>query len=293
MTTDLTGGRNMARTSIARVATALVVATTTLALVAAVPAGAARVPAVQKITVKLTGACADKKMVEANNETQCTVSVTVTPRTPTRSFTLQELEPAKGAKWTAIDKVKSAAGKATFELDAMVTEDEDEYYRDGAYKFRVTAIRTKKEKAFTGSSMTITFVPDDSGSDDSGDDDSDDTTATTNPNSTPTTPGGGHTPTTPTTPGGGSQAWFTGATVDQMGAFCMPADPTMYAGATICSGITSQKTLAQFTELISPLPNAMPSFRRNSFCMQALSAMSSLTLAQRQTKCQEANAGGM
>lgn len=286
-----------------RTSTFLAVGVLALAVAAPGSAGAERVPSVQKITVRLGGDCADRKMVEANDETKCTVSVTMTPRTPTRSFTLQELEPGKGSKWTAIDKVKSSAGKATFEFDAMVTEDEDEYYRDGAYKFRVTAIRTKKEKAFTGASMTVTFVPDESGDDDSGDDGDDTTsggghtpTTPTTPGgsgstpTTPTTPGGGH---TPTTPGGGAQAWFTGATVSHMGAFCMPGDPVVYAGPTICSGITTEKTLAQFTDLISTLPNSMPSFRRNSFCMQALSAMSSLTFAQRQTKCQEANAGGM
>ncbi|MFM9225610.1 MAG: hypothetical protein ACKOQ1_03115, partial [Actinomycetota bacterium] len=228
----------MGRKSIIQAALAV-----TLALTSSGAAVAAGVPSAQRITVKLTGACADKKMDEAGGETECTVSVVVAPKSPTRSFTLQELEPGKGAKWTSLDKAKSAGGKVEFDFDAKISEDGDEYYRDGVYKFRVTAIKTSKEKAFTSASFTVTFVPDET-PDDSDEDDSGDTTATTAPKSTattapkstattPTTISGGHTPTTPTTPtttGGGSQPWFSGPTQNAMGAVCMPSDPTVYAG---------------------------------------------------------------
>jgi len=320
----------------ARVSRVLAVATVLLVIGAPAEVGAERVATAQKVTVQLDGACADKKMVEKSGETTCTVSVKVTPSTPNRAFTLQELEPGRSGSWTNTDKEKSNGGKVTFRFSALIEEDDDEFYRDGAYKFRITSAKTKKLRSLTSASFTITFEPE---SDDSADEDEDTSTVTTKPKTTtpskpsggstattpttpggghsptapggattPTTPGGGHSPTapggttTPTTPGGGhsptqgggaSSSWFPGGvSAAQMGAYCTAGDPTVYAGPTICSGVQSQKSLTEFKNLISPLPNAMPSYRRNGFCTQAFMATGA-TFAQAQTKCTEAGAPSM
>jgi len=324
----------------ARVSRILAVATVALVLGAPAEVGAERVATAQKVTVQLNGACADKKMVEKSGETTCTVSVKVTPSSPNRTFTLQEREPGRSASWTVTDKERSNQGQVTFRFSAVIEEDGDEFYRDGAYKFRITTGKTKKLRSLTSASFTITFEPE---SDDSADEDEDTSTVTTKPKTTtpskpsggstattPTTPGGGHSPTapggghsptapggghsptapggghsptapgggtTPTTPGGmhgggASSSWFPGGvSAAQMGGYCSAGDPN-YATAAACSGVQSQKTLTEFKNLISPLPNAMPSYRRNGFCTQAFMATGA-TFAQAQTKCTEAGAPSM
>lgn len=259
------------------------------------PAGAAPVPQVQKITVVLSSTCKDGVMDEGKNEDACGVTITVTPKAPNRSFTLQQVPPGS-KKWEDADKAKSSAGNAKFSISGYEEDEEsgDSAFRDGKYSFRVVATKTSKEKAFTSSTFRINFIPDDTFGNDASDSDTSPATPTTAPksgSSTVTTVNGG-TPTNTGLPGGEDANWFPGSNPTSMGAFCHSGDPTMYVGATICGQITNRMTKTQFTSLISSISNSGPMYKRNGFCTQAISSASpALSVAARDAKCVEANAG--
>ena len=286
------------------------------AVLAPAVAEAMRVPAVQKITVKLVGDCSDGVMDEADGDESCVLSLVVSPKTPVRTFTVQEAEPG-AKKWSTLKKLKVTSGKLDVDIDYL----DSDAYRDGTYSYRVTAPKVGKEKTFLSPTLKVQFTPAEVG-DDIGDDlaDGDASTAptkTTTPKATTgattttvahsTTGGGatattttiaagtnGGTPTNTTAPGNEDVNWWGGVapTVQNLGAFCDSNDPTMYVGATICSssGIGGRKSVTQFKTLISSISNAAPQYKRNGFCMQAMFAFGH-PLATQTSKCAEADAG--
>ena len=114
-------------------------------------AGAVRVPALQKVSVKLVGDCSDGTMDEADGDESCTLSVVVSPKTPARTFTVQEAAPG-AKKWSTVKKVKVTSGK----LDHDVPDLEDDSYRDGTFAYRVSAPKVGKEAAFISQTIKIT-----------------------------------------------------------------------------------------------------------------------------------------
>jgi len=134
--------------------------------------------ATQKISVSLSGDCADKVMDEAEEDADCSVKVTVTPASPTRTFTFQEVAPGE-KKWRSLKKVRAASGKASFTINEL---DGDEMYREGKFSFRVTAPSVgKKQKAYTSPTLKVEFVPvSDDFSDDYEDDDEETSTGGSN-----------------------------------------------------------------------------------------------------------------
>ncbi|MFM8390135.1 MAG: hypothetical protein ACKOA5_12895 [Actinomycetota bacterium] len=277
----------------------------------------------QKITVSLSGDCEDRVMDEGEDDADCTLQVTVTPKSPTRSFTFQEATPG-AKKWATVKKVKVSTGKASFKIDEL---DDEGLYRDGKFSFRVTTPAIKgKQKAYISPTLKVDFIP--AGGDDFSDDftDDDSTTQTTAKPTTatkPTTPTGGSTaatttttlaathgggatdttvasgtnggtPTNTTAPGNEDVNWWGGVapTTGNLGAFCDSNDPTMYVGATICSstGIGGRKSVSQFKAMISTIANTAPQYKRNGFCTQAMAAFGH-PLATQTSKCAEADAG--
>jgi len=134
--------------------------------------------ATQKISVSLSGDCADKVMDEAEEDADCSVKVTVTPASPARTFTFQEVAPGE-KKWRSLKKVRAASGKVSFTINEL---DEDEMYREGEFSFRVTAPSVgKKQKAYTSPTLKVEFVPvSDDFSDDYEDDDEETSTGGSN-----------------------------------------------------------------------------------------------------------------
>ena len=287
-------------------------------------AGAVRVPNLQKVSVKLVGDCSDGTMDEADGDESCILSVVVSPKTPVRTFTVQEAAPG-AKKWSTATKVKATSGKVDFEVPDL----EDDSYRDGTFAYRVSAPKIGKEKAYTSPTIKITFTPaevgDDIGDDLAGDEVSAAPTKTTAPKSTSgttaTTPttvahstGGGSTtqttvaattttiaagtnggtPTNTTAPNNEDPNWWGGLapTMDNLGAYCDSGDPTMYVGSTICSstGIGGRKSVSQFKSLISTISNNAPQYKRNGFCTQAMFKFG-YNLATQASKCAEVDAG--
>lgn len=279
-----------------------------VATVLLVPGTALATP--QKWSVSLAGSCKDLKMDESTDEDDCQIKVTITPKTPTRTITLQI---KSGDTWKKVSSSRTKNGSVTLDISAY--DAEEETWLDGTYRFRVIAAKSGSQKAYTGKQYAITFTPDEGdGSEDSGDDEDSSTAATTpkkttsptttTPKSTtPTTPGHGGssaTTTAPTSPGhtptntmapGGDATWFLGTSPSSLGSFCMAADPTMYVGATICNSISSRMSLSQFKSLISSISNSAPQYKRNGFCTQAMYGVGGMTYTQVTAKCAEANAG--
>lgn len=260
----------------------------------------------QKWSVVLSGDCKDLTMDEAKDDDDCAITATVSPKAPARTVTLQM---KTGTSWTKVKSVRSKAGSVSFEISAY---DEEDSWRDGTVRYRISVAKSGKEKVFTSKQLVIQFVPDsgeDSGDDEGQDDDSEEATpskttpSTKQPTATAPTMPGGHggspTATAPTTPGsptntlhgGDDSNWFAGVNSTSLGAFCMSADPTMYVGAEVCTGVTTRKSLSQFKQLIAGIPNSSPNFKRNGFCTQAMYAMGGLSVTQVNAKCAEANAG--
>lgn len=277
------------------------------ATVLLVPGTALATP--QKWSVSLSGSCKDLTMEEATDEDDCQIKVSIAPKSPTRTITLQV---KSGSSWKKVSSSRTKNGSVALSISAY--DDEEETWLDGTYRYRVIAPKSGSQKAYTGKQFAITFTPDEGdGSEDGGDDEDSSpaattpkktTTPTTSPKSTtPTTPGhGGPTATTtaPTTPGhsptntmapGGDATWFLGTSPSSLGSFCMAGDPTMYVGATICNAITSRMSLSQFTNLISSISNSAPQYKRNGFCTQAMYGVGGMTYTQVNAKCAEANAG--
>ncbi|MFM7410117.1 MAG: hypothetical protein ACKO3L_04860, partial [Actinomycetota bacterium] len=155
----------------------------------------------QKITVSLSGDCDDRVMDEGEDDADCSLQLTVTPKSPTRSFTFQEATPG-AKKWATVKTAKVATGKASFKIDEL---DDEDLYRDGKFSFRVTAPAIKgKQKAYISPTLKVDYIP--AGGDDFSDDFTDDE-STTQTTAKPTTA------TKPTTPTGGSTAATTTTTL--------------------------------------------------------------------------------
>jgi hypothetical protein len=248
-------------------------------------------------------------MDESEGDENCTFVVLIVPKSPTRMFTFQRAEPG-AKKWSTVKAQRVSSGKASF---AVTEVDRDDMYLDGKYSYRVTAPLIKgKEKAFTSATVKIEFIRSEA-ADDVSDDFEDDSAAspTTARPSTTTTPRhstgtpnvttttlaagtNGGTPTNTTAPNNEDPNWWGGLapTVDNLGAFCEPTDPTMYVGATICSasGIGGRKSVSQFKSLLSSISNAAPQYKRNGFCTQAMGKFG-YSRGISESKCAEAGAG--
>lgn len=239
-----------------------VVAAGAAAMVVPGGAGALRVPSVQKITLTLEAKCKDGVIDQAKNEEFCKVTLSVSPRTPNRSFTLQQVVPGS-KKWENVSKFKSASGTARVTISGYEDDEEsgDQAFRDGRYSFRVIAIRTVKEKAYTSSTFRITFKPDDAFDDDAGDEGSSGTSNTTTPSNSGGTNGGTPTMTTTTVPA--SAFYVPVRSTSEISTASLCANNGGPVATSICDSLKSAKSKAEMTSVLAGIGSI---FTRDNFC---------------------------
>ena len=123
---------------------------------------ASHVKATKKQTVKfsVTGDCKDdQEMIEDESKDNCKIVVKISPTTPTRSATLEQLN--DDDEWDEVSTAKSKSGRITFSIDAT---DTDDAWLDGDFTFRVTVKKSGTNKAVESDEYTFTFTPADSSS---------------------------------------------------------------------------------------------------------------------------------
>ncbi len=248
-----------------------VVAATAVAVTVPDSASAFRAPSAQKITLTLESKCKDGVIDQAKNEESCRVTLVVSPRTPNRSFTLQQVPPG-GKKWEDVSKFKSISGTAKVTISGYEEDEEsgDEAFRDGRYSFRVVAIRTAKEKAYTSSTFRITFNPDDSFDDSVPDDGSSGTTNTTAPKSTTTVPSStppsttnGGTPTMTTTTVSPANFYVPVRTSAEITSGNLCANNGGPVSTSICDSLKTAKSQSDMTTVLAGIGSI---YTRDNFC---------------------------
>ncbi|MEY4366052.1 MAG: hypothetical protein RLZZ305_1396 [Actinomycetota bacterium] len=240
----------------------LVVAATAVAVVVPGSAGGLQVPSAQKITLTLESACKDGVIDQAKNEESCRVTLVVSPRTPNRSFTLQQVPPGS-KKWEDVSKFKSVSGTARVTISGYEEDEEsgDEAFRDGRYSFRVVAIRTAKEKAYTGSTFRITFKPDDTFDDDAPDEGSSGGTNTTTPTNSGGTNGG--TPTMTTTTVSPANFYVPVRTSAEITSGNLCANNGGPVSTSICDSLKTPKSKSDMTTVLAGIGSI---YVRDNFC---------------------------
>lgn len=279
----------------------------------------------QKWTVTLTGGCKDLRMDEAKDDDDCEITASVSPKTPARTVTLQM---KSGDSWTKVKSTKTKGGSVSFAISAY---DDEESWRDGTVRYRISVSKSGKEKVFTSKQYAIEFTPDagDGTSDDAGDEESSTVTAapktptatapktpaastpaaptaTTPTAAAPTTPTGGGaaattttmapmpnggTPTNTTNSGSADANWFPGISASAISHSWCNTADPIYVGATICTGVTTKKSKDELKTLIAPLSKAGPNYRRQGFCESIMWALGGMNVTTVSAKCAEVDAG--
>lgn len=127
---------------------------------------ASHVKATKKQTVKfsVTGDCkGEEEMIEDESEDNCKIVVKISPKTPTRSAILEQLN--EDDEWDEVASAKSKSGKITFKIDAT---DEDDLWLDGDFTFQVSVKKSGTNVAVVSDEYTFTFTPAESEDEDSG-----------------------------------------------------------------------------------------------------------------------------
>lgn len=108
----------------------------------------------QSVEVRLTGSCADTEMIEDEVEDDCTLEITLTPKAPTRTVTLQEQN--EDETWGTVKTAKTKSGKLSLEINAT---DGDDAWLDGEFTYRVSVKKIGKRAAYVSDEYTIAFTP--------------------------------------------------------------------------------------------------------------------------------------
>ncbi len=111
-------------------------------------------PKKQSVKVRLSGSCVESEMIEGEVEDDCTLEITLTPKAPTRTVTLQLQD--EDETWGSVTTAKTKSGKLSLEINAT---DIDDAWLDGEFTYRVSVKKSGKNAAFKSDEYTIAFTP--------------------------------------------------------------------------------------------------------------------------------------
>jgi hypothetical protein len=123
------------------------------------------VNAAKKQTVKIfmTGDCADGQMVEGVDEDDCEITVSMTPKTATRSAVLEVAYDADEPEWEELDAGSTKSGRLIFGVSST---DEDDVWMDGVVLYRVRVKKSGINKQMTSKEYKTAYTSADAAADD-------------------------------------------------------------------------------------------------------------------------------